>query len=185
MTSFPEAMGWEFGDFEKDVSWDPALGRASPAGGYGMRSAFVGSDRTVSIVKLCVSLSSCRKSKVKKLINVPYLNNGESSAFRIFPASVYLYSCIVTIKHIYTYQIYIFSLEKLGKSVRLSLFLSVSVSRSLFIFRFISLSLTFPIFLYTQTHTQIYIYIYLYIHTQFSLYIYIYIYINIESHGKP
>ena len=45
-----------FGDFEKDVSWDPTLGQASPAGGYGMRSVFVGSDRTVSIVKI-VSLS--------------------------------------------------------------------------------------------------------------------------------
>ena len=90
MTSCPEAMGWEFGDFEKVVSWDPTLGRASPAGGYGMRSAFVGSDGTVSLVKL-VSLSSCRKTKVKKLINVSYLNNGESSVFRI---SLHLYICI-------------------------------------------------------------------------------------------
>ena len=38
MTSCQEAMGWEFGDFEKDVSWDPTLGRANPVGGYGMRS---------------------------------------------------------------------------------------------------------------------------------------------------
>ena len=36
-------MGREIGDFEKDVSWDLTLGEASPAGGYGMRSAFVGS----------------------------------------------------------------------------------------------------------------------------------------------
>ena len=43
MMSCPEAMGREFGDFEKDVSWDLTLGEASPAGGYGMRSAFVGS----------------------------------------------------------------------------------------------------------------------------------------------
>ena len=93
MTLCPEAMGREFGDFEKDVSWDPTLGRASPAGGYGMRSAFVGSDSTVSIVKIvCLSLSSCRKTKVKKLINVLYLNNGESSGFRI---SLHLYVCIV------------------------------------------------------------------------------------------
>ena len=52
MTSCPEAMSWEFGDFETEVSWDPTLGRASPAGGYGMRSAFVGPDSTVSIVKI-------------------------------------------------------------------------------------------------------------------------------------
>ena len=81
MMSCPEAMGWEFGDFEKDVSWDLTLGRACPVGGwdlgvlqiptdrdfggYTMRSAFVGSDSTVSIVKI-VSFSSCRKTKVKK-----------------------------------------------------------------------------------------------------------------------
>ena len=63
MTSFPEAMGWEFGDFKKDLSWDPTLGRASPAGGYGMRSAFVGSDSIVSRVKI-VSLSP-RVEKLK------------------------------------------------------------------------------------------------------------------------
>ena len=89
MTSCPEAMGWEFGDFEKDVSWDPTLVRASRAGGYGMRSAFVGSDSTVSIIKMVsLSLSSCRKTKVKKLINVSYQNNGESSV-SYFPAPVY------------------------------------------------------------------------------------------------
>ena len=63
MTSCPEAMGWKFGDFEKDVSWDPTLGRASQAEGYGMRSAFVGSDSTVSIVEI-VCLSP-RAEKVK------------------------------------------------------------------------------------------------------------------------
>ena len=63
MTSYSEAMGWEFGDFEKDVSWDPTLGRASQTGGYGMCSAFVGSDSTVSIVKI-VFLSS-RVEKLK------------------------------------------------------------------------------------------------------------------------
>ena len=26
--------GWEFGDFEKEISWDSTLGRASPAGGW-------------------------------------------------------------------------------------------------------------------------------------------------------
>ena len=93
MTSCPEAMGWEFGDFEKDVSWDPTLGQANPAGGCEMRSTFVGSDSTVSIVKI-VPLSSCRKTKVKKLINISYLNNGESSVFRI---SLPLYICIVVL----------------------------------------------------------------------------------------
>ena len=63
MMSCPEVMGLEFGDFEKDVSWDPILGQASPAGGYGMRSAFVGSDSTASIVKI-VSLSP-RVEKLK------------------------------------------------------------------------------------------------------------------------
>ena len=52
-----------FGDFEKDVSWDLVLGRASPAGGYGMRSTFVGSDSTVSKVQI-VSLSR-RVEKLK------------------------------------------------------------------------------------------------------------------------
>ena len=42
---------------------------------YGMPRAFVGSDGTVSIVKIvCLSLSSCRKTKLKKSINVSYLN---------------------------------------------------------------------------------------------------------------
>ena len=35
-----EGLG-EFGDFEKDISWDWNLGDASPAWGYGMRGAFV------------------------------------------------------------------------------------------------------------------------------------------------
>ena len=52
MTSCLEAMDWEFGDFEKDVSWDPPQGWASLAGGYGMLSAFVGSDSAFSIVKI-------------------------------------------------------------------------------------------------------------------------------------
>ena len=58
-----------------------------------MRSAFVGSDSTVNIVKI-VSLSSCRKTEVKKLINVSYLNNGKSPVFRI---SQHLYMCIVVL----------------------------------------------------------------------------------------
>ena len=31
----------EFGDFEKDISWDLTLGEASLAGGYGMRVSWV------------------------------------------------------------------------------------------------------------------------------------------------
>ena len=96
MTTCPEVMGREFGDFEKEVSWDSTLGRASPdvgvtvddvgdsyfvrlngrqlklksnhgvlqistdgdLGGYRMCGAFVGSDSTVSIVKI-VSPSPC------------------------------------------------------------------------------------------------------------------------------
>ena len=51
MTSCPEARDWEFGDFEKAVSWDLTLGRASSAG-----ELTVGDVGTVSIVKI-VSLS--------------------------------------------------------------------------------------------------------------------------------
>ena len=32
----------EFGDFEKDVSWDLTLGEASPAGGYGIAARLLG-----------------------------------------------------------------------------------------------------------------------------------------------
>ena len=39
--------------------------------------------------KNCVSLSSYRKPKIVKLINVSYLNYGESSVFRDFSASEY------------------------------------------------------------------------------------------------
>ena len=76
MASCPEAMGEEFWWFlEKAVSWDSNLGKVSwdlnlgegsPAGANGMRCAFIGSDRTVSIVKI-VSLSPrVKKLKFKK-----------------------------------------------------------------------------------------------------------------------
>ena len=49
-----------------EASWDLNLGEGSPAGAYTMRRAFVGSDGTVSIVKI-VSLSlRVEKLKVKK-----------------------------------------------------------------------------------------------------------------------
>ena len=76
MTSYPEAMGWEFGDFEKTVSLDLTLGRASPAG-----ELTVGDVGTVSIVKI-VSLSPLvERLKVKKWINVSYLNNESRQCF--------------------------------------------------------------------------------------------------------
>ena len=76
MTSCQKAMGWEFWRFLKkainwdltmaEASWDLSLGEASwflslgdasPVGAYGMRRAFVGSEGTVSIVKIvCLSL---------------------------------------------------------------------------------------------------------------------------------
>ena len=87
MTSSTEAMGWEFGDFEKAVRWDLTQGRASPV-------VTVGDVAAVSIVKI-VSLSPrVEKLKVKKVINVSYLNNGESSVFRV---SLRLYICILVL----------------------------------------------------------------------------------------
>ena len=94
MTSCPGARVWEFWWFlKKAVSWDLtldkaswflSLGKASPVGAYRMRRTFVGSDGMVSIVKIvCLSLSSCRKTKLKKS-NVSYLNYRESSVFRVF-----------------------------------------------------------------------------------------------------
>ena len=55
-------------------SWDLKQDDANPV--CGLRDAFVGSDGTVSIVKIvCVCLSlSCRKTKHEKLINYLYLN---------------------------------------------------------------------------------------------------------------
>ena len=51
--------------------------------------------------KNCVSLSSCRKTKLKKLINVSYLNYRESSVFRDFSASEYFtYSYILAMLHV-------------------------------------------------------------------------------------
>ena len=76
MTSCPETRDWEFSWFLKkavswdltldEASWDLKLDEASPVGAYGMHRAFVGSDGTVSIVKI-VSLSShVEKLKVNK-----------------------------------------------------------------------------------------------------------------------
>ena len=94
MTSSPEAMGGGFGViFEKnavrwdlkldEASWDPNLGESSWV--YEMR--VVGSDGTVSLVKI-VSLSPrVENLKVKKVIKVSYLNYRESSVFRVFQDS--------------------------------------------------------------------------------------------------
>ena len=94
ITSFPEAMGWEFWwILKKAVSWDLKLGVASPVCGLRDARAFVGSVswdfdsgprvqlglteewfRNSQHSKNCVSLSLCGKNKLKKWINVSYLN---------------------------------------------------------------------------------------------------------------
>ena len=124
MTSCPEVMdfGWILGDFWKKAdSWDLNLEEASGffliwtrPGQLVLRDAqcVVGSDGTVSIVRI-VSLSPrVENLKVKKVIKVLYLNYRESSVFRVFfeflclgtfyvlYISIYLYSCIMAIQHI-------------------------------------------------------------------------------------
>ena len=69
--------------FVGSVSWDLTIGRAVQLG------VGCGSCRNCQHCKNCVSLSSCRKTNLKKLINVSYLNYGESSVFRDFSASEY------------------------------------------------------------------------------------------------
>ena len=73
-----------FGDFKKDVSWDLTLGRTSPS-----ERVDCGRCRNSQHSKNCVSLSPrVENLKVKKVINVSYRNNRESSVFRI---SLHLY----------------------------------------------------------------------------------------------
>ena len=110
MMSCSEAGIWWFR--KKDVSWDLTLGEARPPECYGMRGAFVGSVswgfdsgpgspagvgcgrcRNSHHSNKCVSLSSCRKTKLKKLIKVSYMNYGVSSVFRYFNASGYITDC--------------------------------------------------------------------------------------------
>ena len=59
----------------------------------------VGSDGTVSIVKLMPLSPRVENLKVKKVIKVSYLNYGESSVFRVFFGFLciftYPYICIV------------------------------------------------------------------------------------------
>ena len=62
--------------------FDSGLGESS----WGLAVGDVG---TVSIVKNCVSLSLCRKPKLKKLINVSYLNNESCQCFADFSTSEY------------------------------------------------------------------------------------------------
>ena len=68
MTSCPEAIGWGFWNLKKTVSWDLGLDEGSrfleltearPAVCGGVPHV-VGSNGKVSIVRNCVSLSSCR-----------------------------------------------------------------------------------------------------------------------------
>ena len=81
------------------ANWFLSLGVASPVGAYGMRRAFVGSDATVSIVKIVsLSLSSCRKIKLKKSIS--YRNYRKSSVFRdsyAYERSTHPYICVVVL----------------------------------------------------------------------------------------
>ena len=86
----------------KSGHWVLQISTDRDLGGYGMHNASVGSDSTISIIKI-VSLSPrVEKLKVKKWINVSYLNNGESPVFRI---SLHLYICIVVL---WLYNIYIY-----------------------------------------------------------------------------
>ena len=65
---------------------------SSPVGGYEMHSAFVGSDNSVSVIKIVALSRRVEKLKSEKLINVSHLNNGVSSVFLI---SLQLYICVV------------------------------------------------------------------------------------------
>ena len=79
MTSCPEAMGW---DFEKSSSlrFEPRRDQL----GLGGAPRVVGSDGTVSIVKI-VSLSPrVENLKVKKVIKVSYLNQESRQCFAGF-----------------------------------------------------------------------------------------------------
>ena len=66
---------------------------------YGMRRAFVGSDGTVSIEKLCLSLSSCRKPKSQEGNKsfVPEQRESSSVSRDSYACErfIYLYICIV------------------------------------------------------------------------------------------
>ena len=104
MTPCPEVRGWEFWSFSKktfsdlgesswvyrichaffgSVSWDPTLGeaswdlkldKASPVGGLRDEPRVCWVRWNGQHSKNCVSLPSCRKTKLKKSINVSYLN---------------------------------------------------------------------------------------------------------------
>ena len=50
-----------------EASWDSDLGEASPVVAYGTRRAFVGSDGTVSLVKIVSVSPRVKKLKVKKV----------------------------------------------------------------------------------------------------------------------
>ena len=111
MKSCPEAMGWEFWFLKKAVSWDLtldkaswdlnlgeaswflSLGKASPVGAYGMHRAFVGSDGTVSIVKI-VSLSLSLWQKPKSQGNKSFVPELK----KVVSVSGFLCICICYIK---------------------------------------------------------------------------------------
>ena len=100
MTSCQEAMGWGFGDLKKTVSLDSTLEEGSrflilarpdqgPTGypSVGWVSELRADDVwTVSIVRNCVSFSSCRKTlNSKRWIKVSYPNQKRVvTVFRVF-----------------------------------------------------------------------------------------------------
>ena len=131
MTSCPEARGWGFWWFlKKAVGWDSTLGEASWDPKLGETSWDLKLDEASPVCGLrdaprvcwvrwngqhsknCVSLSSCRKTKLKKSINVSYLNWRKSSVFRdsyAYEHSTYPYICIVVS---WLYFTYIYILHK-------------------------------------------------------------------------
>ena len=91
-----------FGDFWKKTQlveiW--TLARAVQLGLHGMRRPFVGSDGTVSIVKI-VSLSPrVENLKLKKLINLSYLNKDSRQCFGISMHTNILHIRILNMLHL-------------------------------------------------------------------------------------
>ena len=128
MTSCPEVRGWDFRWFFKKETWVEIWLWAGPdPTGGGLTVGDVG---TVHIVKI-VSLSSCRKSKTQEVNKRSYLNNNESSVFRI---SLY---------HGYTTTVTMWALMKFSYS-------SFGVCISNISWRVSNLFPTFTVYLYLQ-----------------------------------
>ena len=126
MTSCPEAMGWDSQWFWiKAVSWDLDLdeaswflGEAGPVMDCGVRTRVgwvselrADDGRTVSIEKLCVSLSPCvEKLNLKKVIKFSYLNQESRQCFVFFGFlcvwTLYEHSMNICTFHIFVYWSY-------------------------------------------------------------------------------